>query len=63
MKETDLECGVMRENICRYVRTFRQAGKIAVVGQRKCTITRHLANIYTTNPKLFPSPSQFELFT
>ena len=62
MKESDKACGVMRENICRYVRTFRKEGKIAVIRKRICAVTKHRANEYTTNPQLFPKPAQLELF-
>ena len=62
MKETDKDCGVMRENICRYVRTFRQSKSIAVIRKRYCKVTKHLANEYTTNPLLFPKSTQLTLF-
>ena len=63
MKETDKDCGVMRENICRYVRTFRQSKSIVVIRKRYCLVTKHLANEYTTNKDLFPKTSpQLNLF-
>ena len=62
MKETDKDCGVMRENICRYVRTFRQSKSIVVIRKRYCKVTKHLANEYTTNPLLFPKSTQLTLF-
>ena len=62
MKEADSDSGIMRENICRYVRTFRQSKSIVVIRKRYCLITKHLANEYSTNPKLFPKPTQLNLF-
>jgi hypothetical protein len=62
MKEADVNSGIMRENICRYVRTFRKNKSIVVIRKRLCSITNHLANEYTTNPDLFPKPTQLTLF-
>lgn len=63
MKEVDQETNIMRENICRYVRDFRNKNKIALVGYRKCTVTGHAkVGIYTTNPDLFPKSNQLKLF-
>ena len=62
MKEADSDSGIMRENICRYVRTFRQSKSIVVIRKRYCMVTKHLANEYSTNPKLFPKPTQLNLF-
>jgi hypothetical protein len=62
MKEADADCGIMRESICRYVRTFRQSKSIVVIRKRYCKVTQHLANEYTTNPDLFPKPAQLTLF-
>jgi hypothetical protein len=62
MKEADADSGIMRENITRYVRTFRQNKSIVVLRKRYCNVTKHLANEYTTNPDLFPKPTQLTLF-
>lgn len=62
MKEVDIICGVMRENICRYVRTLRKAGKIYLINKRTCKVTKHTAGEYTTNPKLIPIDPQTKLF-
>ena len=58
MKELDISTGVMRENICRYFRTLRKQGKIALIKKRQCAITKHIAGEYTTNPELFPEPTK-----
>ncbi|ASV77961.1 hypothetical protein M2T70_04735 [Elizabethkingia anophelis] len=62
MKEVDIQTGIMRENICRYVKNLRNTGRIAILRQRICKITKHKANEYTTDPKLFPKPQQPTLF-
>ena len=62
MKECDIDSGIMRENITRYVRTFRQSKSIVVIRKRYCKVTQHLANEYSTNPDLFPKPTQLTLF-
>ena len=61
MKELSVSTGIDRANICRYVRTMRIAGEIAVIKKRYCSITNHLAGVYTTDPALMP-PKQPTLF-
>ena len=62
MKELSVATGIDRANLCRYVRLMRLAGIIAVVKRTYCSITKHLANKYTTNPELFPKNIQLSLF-
>ena len=62
MKEVDRDCGVMRENICRYVSTLRENNQIWVLKNRRCRATGWNANEYTTNPKLAPKARQLTLF-
>lgn len=62
MKEVDKGIGIMRENICRYVKTMLDKNQIAVLRKRYCNVTKHLANEYTTNPDLFPKVQQLNLF-
>lgn len=63
MKEVDIETGVMRENICRYVSHLRDEKRIALVGYRKCKITGFdKVGIYSTNPDLFPKSNQLKMF-
>ena len=62
MKELSVSVGIDRANICRYCRILRKAGLIAVVKKSYCTITKHIANRYTTNPDLFPKDAQLKLF-
>ena len=62
MKELSVSTGIDRANICRYCRTMRKAGTIAAVKKTYCSITKHIANKYTTNPDFFPIDSQLKLF-
>lgn len=62
MMEVSVATGIYRANICRYVRTMREAGTVAVIGWRLCKVTRHRAGVYTTNAELFPEQSQLSLF-
>lgn len=63
MKEADICTGVMRENICRYVNTLLEEGRIAILRKRKCSITGYpYVNEYTGNPDLFPQSNQLKMF-
>lgn len=63
MQEVSKETGIMRSNICWYVRDFRNKRIIALVGYRKCKVTNYgKVGIYTTNPDLFPTSNQLKLF-
>lgn len=63
MKEVDKETSIMRESICRYVKTLRAKDRIMLVGYRKCKVTGHdKVGIYTTDPDLFPKSNQLKLF-
>ena len=63
MQEVSKETGVMRSNICWYVRDFRNQRIIALVGYRKCNVTNYgKVGTYTTNPDLFPVSNQLKLF-
>ncbi len=62
MKELSVLYGIDRANICRYCRIMRNNGTIAIFKKAYCSITKHLANKYTTNPELFPNNLQGKLF-
>ncbi|MEI6695537.1 MAG: hypothetical protein WCO13_05670 [Bacteroidota bacterium] len=62
MKEVEVITGIDRANICRYVKTFREQNKIAVLKVIYCSITKHRACKLTTNPELFPIDPQLKLF-
>jgi hypothetical protein len=62
MKELSVAIGIDRANLCRYVRQMQCEGTIAIVKRTYCSITKHLANKYTTNPELFPKNLQLSLF-
>lgn len=63
MQEVSKETGIMRSNICWYVRDFRSQRIIALVGYRKCNVTGYgKVGEYTTNHDLFPVSNQLKLF-
>ena len=63
MLEADKHTGIMRSNICWYVRDLLKAGKIAVIGQRKCTISGHSkVNVYSGDEILLPKSNQLSIF-
>jgi hypothetical protein len=62
MKECDRQSGIMRESICRYNKMLRDSNTIYYLGKRYCMVTKHLAGVYTINPKLVPINSQLNLF-
>lgn len=63
MKEADIYTGIMRENICRYVNTLLEQGRIAERRKRRCKITGYPhVKEYTGNPNLFPKSNQTKLF-
>ena len=63
MKELDVYSGIMRENICRHIYNLMEQGRIAIIRQRRCTITGHpYVNEYTADPNLFPKSMQLSLF-
>jgi DNA-binding transcriptional regulator LsrR (DeoR family) len=62
MKELSVRTGIDRANICRYCKTMRKQKAIAIVTKARCSITKHWANKYTTNPVMFPISSQLKLF-
>ena len=56
------ETGILRANICRYVRTFRQSDNIAEVKKDLCKISNHRAGFLTTNPDKFPQSNQLKMW-
>lgn len=62
MKEASINTKIDRANICYYIAKFRKANKVAVIKSVICPITKHKANLITTNPNLFPTTTQLKLF-
>lgn len=62
MKQVEVQTGIDRPNICRYVAWLRKRNKIVTVKKDTCPITKHKAQFLSTNPKYFPSEPQPELF-
>ena len=62
MKQVEVETGIDRPNVCRYVAWLRKRNKITVVKKGSCPITKHSAQFFSTDPDLIPKPGQSELF-
>lgn len=55
MLMVSIETGILRANICRYVAEWQKKGRIKLLGNGHCKVSKHLAGYYTTNPELFPA--------
>ncbi len=62
MKMVEVETGIDRANICRYVSKFRKYDEVAEVKKSLCKITKHRAGFLTTDPKQFPKSNQLKMF-
>lgn len=61
--EVAVALNIYRPNLCRRKRTLEKRGQLAVMKQVVCPITKHRAQLLTTNPSLFPpKPKQLNLF-
>jgi hypothetical protein len=56
------ETGILRANICRYVRKMRQYDNIAEVKKGFCKVSNHRAGFLTTDPNQFPKSNQLKMF-
>ena len=54
MLMVEIETGIMRSNITRYVAKWEKENRICIVRKSICPISKHRAGFYTTNPDLFP---------
>ena len=54
MLMVSIETGILRANLCRYVAEWEKENRICIVRKGICTISKHRAGFYTTNPDLFP---------
>jgi hypothetical protein len=52
-----IETGILRANICRYVSEWQRQGKIKLLKQGLCKISKHRAGYYTTDTNIF-SPTK-----
>jgi hypothetical protein len=60
MKEADKITGIMRENICWYCRTLRKQNSLYPIRKRLCTVTKHRATEFTTDPAKVPTNPQLK---
>jgi len=54
MLQVSVKTGILRANICRYIRTLRKRKQVAVTKVGKCKISKHKAQYFTTDKDLFP---------
>jgi len=64
MLEVSIETGILRANICRYIRTMRKSEQMQVIRKGFFPITKHIAGFITTDKNLFQKPKvqQLKLF-
>lgn len=58
----EIDTGICRPNICRYVDMLRDQNLIAVVKKDLCKISKYKAEYLTTNPELFPKDNQLKIW-
>lgn len=63
MLMVEVETGISRSSICRYVANWKESENIGIVRIGICPISKYRkVQHLTTNPKLFPSSNQLKLF-
>ena len=62
MREVEVLTKVLRPHICRFVSLMRENGTIQAIKKGRCSITRRIVGIYSTNPALFLPNPQMSLF-
>lgn len=63
MLMVEVETGIMRPNICRYVSKWKKQDRIKIVSLSICPISKHEGvQRLTTNPEMFPKSNQLNLF-
>jgi hypothetical protein len=63
MLMVEVETGIMRSNICRYVAKWKKRETISIVSFGICPISKHNGvQKLTTNAALFPKSNQIKLF-
>lgn len=63
MKELSVYTGIMRSNICWYIRTLRNTNRISVTKIRRCSITGYpRVQELTTDQSLFAESNQLKMF-
>jgi len=62
MLQVSVKTGILRANICRYIRTLRKHKQVAVTNVGKCPISKHKAQYFTTDKALFPTDPQTKMF-
>lgn len=55
MLMVSIETGIFRANICRYITELEKENRVCIVQKGICSISKHRAGFYSTNPNLFPT--------
>jgi len=61
-KMIQVETGIPRENITRYIAYLERRNKIVTVEEKPCEITGFKAKYYSTDPEYFHPDTQSEMF-
>ena len=61
MLEASKITNIERANICRYIDMLRKSNNVQAIKKVYCPISKHKANLYTTNHMLFIN-NQLKLF-
>ena len=63
MLMVEVETGIMRSNITWYVDEWRKLDRIMEIKKDRCPISNYpTVGYYTTNPELYPTTNQLNLF-
>jgi len=63
MLMVEVETGILRPNICRYVATWKKEKRIEIVRLGVCPISKYGGVQHLTiNPDMFPNSNQLNLF-
>ncbi len=53
MLMVSIETGILRANLCRYVAKWQKQGRIHLLRQGLCKVSKYRAGYYTTDTKYF----------
>jgi hypothetical protein len=62
MKMLAVKLNIDRSSVCWLCRELRKDFRIGVSNKMNCLITNRVVNYYTTNPDLFATSNQLDLF-
>ena len=63
MKEVFIGTGIIREHVCRHIAALKDLNQVCKISEGKCPVTgQDGVGFYTTNPELFITSPQLDLF-